>query len=75
MKFAVFCIMASLVMLEVSARGRAGCKHLIICPFNYAPICGKNSKGELKTFSNHCSMRARNCNGINNFVYVKTGVC
>ncbi|XP_059485176.1 vasotab-TY3-like [Neocloeon triangulifer] len=74
MKFAVFCIIASLVLLEVSAQGAGGdCP--TICPLNYAPICGKNSKGELKTFSNECGMRAQNCNGKNDFAQEKTGAC
>jgi Kazal-type serine protease inhibitor domain len=36
-----------------------------ICPLHFAPLCGKNSQGELKTFSNSCEMKAKNCNGKN----------
>ena len=36
-----------------------------ICPLHFAPLCGKNSAGELKTFSNSCEMKAKNCNGKN----------
>ncbi|CAB3383484.1 Hypothetical predicted protein [Cloeon dipterum] len=74
MKFVLVCFVACMVLVGATAQGAAGdCP--TICPLHYAPVCGKNSNDEFRTFSNECGMRAQNCNGKNDFVEEKKGAC
>ncbi|CAB3383486.1 Hypothetical predicted protein [Cloeon dipterum] len=60
-------------MVLVGATAQAGiyggCR--TVCSFIYSPACGKNSKGEMRTFINDCHMTRANCNGKNGSALLK----
>ncbi|CAB3383487.1 Hypothetical predicted protein [Cloeon dipterum] len=74
MKFALVCFVACMVLVGATAKSISGdCNWA--CLAVYRPVCGKNSKGETRTFSNDCYMAGENCDGQNDFVKVKDGEC
>ncbi|KAF4518467.1 hypothetical protein B566_EDAN002123 [Ephemera danica] len=46
-----------------------------VCTAQYQPICGRNSAGETKTFSNPCILEVHNCNQQADFAKIRNGEC
>ncbi|XP_065353590.1 uncharacterized protein LOC135948307 [Cloeon dipterum] len=74
MKYVLVCFVVCMVLVGATAKSTSG-----DCPFICLAVeklvCGKNSKGEMRTFSNECYMRGENCVEKNDFVKVKEGEC
>ncbi|CAB3383488.1 Hypothetical predicted protein [Cloeon dipterum] len=72
MKFGLVCFVACMVLVGATAQG-AGGNCPTICSTVYRPVCGKNSKGDIRTFNNECELRAENCQY--DFIVQKKGKC
>ncbi|CAB3383485.1 Hypothetical predicted protein [Cloeon dipterum] len=74
MRFALVCFVACMVLVGATAEDVSK-RCYIRCNNNYNPVCGRNSKGETRTFTNQCHLDLGNCNGKNDFVKLKNSKC
>ncbi|KAG8234372.1 hypothetical protein J437_LFUL014837 [Ladona fulva] len=72
MKSTFFVLLALCVCLSLVAAQR--CPD--VCTADYNPVCGQNSKGQKRTFSNSCQLNVYSCkNPRNAYRKIKNGAC
>ncbi|XP_075223586.1 vasotab-like [Lycorma delicatula] len=46
-----------------------------VCTADYNPVCGRNSSGRLRTFSNSCALNVFNCKNNGSYRKFRNGRC